>query len=109
MKPPSSFESNRKVSKKLVNNFFERRSEKENFDSEDLHTNKWSVDCWLGFRIFPLVEHSLKDEEKNYRPKKMVNRKIMGGKNTVNNIVNVDSAMYWGTPKRINKALSPLL
>ena len=31
----------------------------------------WSVDWWLGFRIFPLVEHSVKDAEKTVGQKKL--------------------------------------
>ena len=80
MKPPPSFTKNRQVTTKLVNNFFERGPEKENFDSENLHTNKWSVDWWLGFRIFPLVEHSVKDEEKTIGQEKWPTEKSWGAR-----------------------------
>ena len=64
VKPSPISSKKREVKTKLVNTFFKRESIRKNIDSEDLHTNEWSVDWWLGFRIFPLVKHSVKYKER---------------------------------------------
>ena len=53
-----------KVSTKVVNNFFEWGSDQQDLKIDDLQTSMWSVDWWLGFRILPIIEHSVKEEEK---------------------------------------------
>ena len=80
MKPPPTFTKETTVSTKLVKNFFERRLEKNDFESEDLQTSKWSVDWWLGFRIFPLVENSVNDEEKTIGKKKLATEMSWGAR-----------------------------
>ena len=54
----SSQGKSHKVSTKLFNNFFQRESVEDDKKSEQWQKSMWSVDWWLGFRIFPLVENS---------------------------------------------------
>ena len=60
----SSQTKKHEVTTKLLNNFFQRDSVENEEMSGQEQKNRWSVDWWVGFRILPLVEHSVKDEEK---------------------------------------------
>ena len=63
-KVQSSQTKTHEVTTKLLNNFFQRDSvEKEEMSGQE-QKKRWLVDWWVGTRILPLVEHSVKDEEK---------------------------------------------
>ena len=65
---------NRKVTTKLMNDFFQRDLEEKEDTSEKEQKMNRLVKWWVGTKTFPLVDHSVKDEENVIGPQQHQNK-----------------------------------
>ena len=59
---------NCKVKTLLFNGIFQRESEEKEETSENKQEINRKVKCWVGTKTYPLVDHSVKQDEKNIGP-----------------------------------------